>query len=467
MLKTTRRILAVLMFLGITALYVDPSGQLRLYIGWMAKLQLLPAALALNVGVLIALVLITLLFGRIYCSVICPLGVLQDFIARIRKLFKLRYSYSKPKTWLRLTILAITIIAIVLGVNSVVAILGPYSSYGRMVSSIMHPTTMVVIVAAISFALVATLAMVGGRTYCNTICPVGTALGLIARFSRVRIFIDASKCKNCKACEKSCKSACIDLKSHTIDTSRCVVCGDCLSKCKFDAIHHGIPKRVVAPVDKGRRAFLIGSAIAATTAALAQEKKKVDGGLAVVEDKIAPERKTPITPPGSISAQNMAHHCTACQLCITACPNNVLRPATSIEHFMQPHSSFEIGYCRPECTRCSEVCPTGAIRKISREEKAVTQTGHAVWLKWNCVPIADGVPCGNCARHCPTGAIQMIPLEEVKDEDKPAQPVRRHLEIPIVNEALCIGCGACENLCPARPLSAIYVEGHEQHSLTI
>ena len=121
---------------------------------------------------------------------------------------------------------------------------------------------------------------------------------------------------------------------------------------------------------------------------------------------------------------------------------------------MQPRSSSERGYCRPECTKCSEVCPAGAIIAIDRADKSAIQIGHAVWVKDNCIPLTEGVACGNCARHCPVGAIQMVP----SDKDNPDSP-----KIPVVNDERCIGCGACENLCPARPFSAIYVEGHEAH----
>ena len=109
---------------------------------------------------------------------------------------------------------------------------------------------------------------------------------------------------------------------------------------------------------------------------------------------------------------------------------------------------------RPECAKCAEVCPTDAIRLTGLAEKSSIQIGHAVWVKENCVPLTDGVDCGNCARHCPTGAITMVP----SDPDTADSP-----KIPVVNEERCIGCGACENLCPARPFSAIYIEGHENH----
>ena len=121
---------------------------------------------------------------------------------------------------------------------------------------------------------------------------------------------------------------------------------------------------------------------------------------------------------------------------------------------MQPEVQYERGYCRPECVRCSEVCPTGAIKPITKEEKSSIQIGHAVWRRCNCIVHTDKVECGNCARHCPTGAIQMVPQDP---NDK------KSLKIPVINTERCIGCGACENLCPSRPFSAIHVEGHEVH----
>ena len=176
--------------------------------------------------------------------------------------------------------------------------------------------------------------------------------------------------------------------------------------------------------------------------------------MAVIEKKKAPHRDTPITPPGSLSVKNMYGHCTACQLCVSVCPNDVLRPSADLQHFMQPTMSYERGYCRPECNKCSQVCPAGAIRPISVEEKSSISIGHAVWIKQNCLPVSDGVSCGNCARHCPTGAIKMVPLDANDHHSK---------HVPSIDTERCIGCGTCENLCPARPLSAIYVEGNEIH----
>jgi len=318
--------------------------------------------------------------------------------------------------------------------------------------------------------VLAVLAWRNGRTYCNTICPVGTVLSVFAKFSWLKIRFDEDKCKNCSLCTKNCKASCIDFKNHTVDYSRCVVCGNCIESCKFGALKYSQNhldkqssqsnlgkqnnKKNQESPDSARRSFLISSALL-TTAAMAQQKDKMmDGGLAEIVDKVAPERQTPLTPPGSLSAKNLQTRCTGCQLCISECPNQVLRPSNDLMHLMQPVMSYERGYCRPECNRCSKVCPAGAIKPIELEVKVSTQIGHAVWIKKNCLPLSDGVSCGNCARHCPTGAIEMVP-NDPNDE--------KSLKIPVVNEARCIGCGACENLCPARPFSAIYVEGHEVH----
>ena len=170
--------------------------------------------------------------------------------------------------------------------------------------------------------------------------------------------------------------------------------------------------------------------------------------------KKIPNRTTPVVPPGAQGLRNMAAHCTGCQLCVSVCPNQVLRPSGKPGTLMQPEASYERGYCRPECVKCGEVCPAGAILKITTADKSAIQVGHAVWIKENCVSLTDGVDCGNCARHCPVGAITMV----ASDPDVPDSP-----KIPVVNVERCIGCGACENLCPARPFSAIYVEGHECH----
>lgn len=496
-LRKIRIIAACLFLAAITLLFLDFTGTVHAWLGWMAKIQFLPALFALNVGVVVLLILLTLLFGRVYCSVICPLGVMQDIVSWLsgrRKKKRYRFSYSPAKNALRYIVLGLFIIAVIAGIGSFVALLAPYSSYGRIVSNLFAPlygwgnnllayfaeraesyafyetsvwmkSLPTFIIASLTFITLCVLAWRNGRTYCNTICPVGTVLGFLSRYSLFRIIIDESKCTACGLCSRKCKAACIDSKGHRIDYSRCVACMDCIDTCTHGAIQYRVfrKNKKVAPsnqipdnklADTARRNFLTVTATVAAATALKAQEKKVDGGLAVITDKAVPKRDTPIVPPGALSVRNFTSHCTACQLCVSVCPNSVLRPSTGLETLMQPEISYERGYCRPECTRCGEVCPTGAIRPITVAEKSAEQIGHAVWIRKNCIPLTDGLECGNCARHCPTGAIQMIP----SDADNPDS-----IKIPAINVERCIGCGACENLCPARPFSAIYVEGHKQH----
>lgn len=498
MLKRIRRILSFLFFCLITLLFLDFTGTIHLWFGWMAKIQFLPAVLALNVFVISTLILLTLIFGRIYCSVICPLGVMQDLIAWLsKKRKKNKYSYSKAKTILRWSIWGIFVVAIIFGIASFVALLAPYSSYGRIANNLFAPIYQSInnilaliaergenytfyskevwikslptfIIAFVTFILLFILAWRNGRTYCNTICPVGTTLSVFARFSIFKPIIDKSKCVNCGLCAKNCKSACINIKEHAVDYSRCVTCGNCISVCNKGAIKYtsqGLVAKNSSTKDSGgenncdnssRRKMLSITALLATAATLKAQEKLVDGGLEPIIPKIKPIRQTQIVPPGAKSLKNMVSHCTGCQLCVSVCPNNVLRPSSDLMTLMQPRSSYEKGYCRPECTKCSEVCPAGAIVKISKPEKSAIQVGHAVWDASLCLPMVNGTHCGNCARHCPVGAIELVSVDPTDDKSP---------QIPIVNDERCIGCGACEYVCPVRPLSAIYVEGHEVHKL--
>ena len=491
MLRKLRIILAAISFTLVTLLFLDFTGAVHSWFGWMAKVQALPAILALNLGIIIALVVLTLLFGRVYCSVICPLGIMQDIISFFRKK-RNKYGYKKPITWLRVTFLVLFVIVLIAGVGGVVTLLEPYSTFGAIASNLFAPlyglgnnllamiaekadsyafystevyirSIPVFIFAAVMFVIIFILAWKGGRTYCNTVCPVGTVLGTISKFSLFKPSFDLDKCNGCKLCARNCRANCINPEEHKIDFSRCVACMDCLNNCHQGAISyklavgkkHQNAERTDNQNNKGRRAFVSASAIIGIAAvANSQEQQRMDGGLAVILDKKVPAREHKIVPPGSISIKNMENHCVGCQLCIMQCPNKVLIPRTDLMGFMKPQMTFEKGYCRPECTKCSEVCPAGAIKPLDVAEKSSTQIGHAVVILDNCIAAKDGVSCGNCARHCPAGAIKLVRT----NPDDNTSP-----RIPTVNTERCIGCGSCEFHCPSRPFGAIYIEGHDVH----
>ena len=487
MLRKLRIILAVLFFAGITLLLAGIGQQ---WWGWMAKLQFLPSCLAGNFIVIGGIVVLTLLFGRIYCSVICPFGVFQDFVIWLRRQVGLtankinvkrkvkaaqarkegkdvdpvstikpevkHFEFNKERKLPRYVVLVLTALAVFVDLQLLVAIIEPYSAYGRMVHAAVGvcggatvPAALLTVAGA-TFVVIAVSAWLWGRAWCSNVCPVGTLLGLIGQLSLFKIRIDESKCAACGRCGRGCKTSCIDMDAHTVDYTRCIDCFDCIGRCKEGAISFGIKSRNKTKSDEkkeddsGRRAFIATTALmlGAGSIAKAQEKRK-DGGLAEVEDKQIPERWGRIVPPGAKSVEDFYGRCTACQLCVANCPNNVLRPSTDLGHLLQPQMGYEKGFCRPECTVCGDVCPAGAIRPVSKEEKLSIHIGTA--------EVNDGlcIGCGKCSTICPTGAILMVTEDDRK--------------LATVVDSQCIGCGKCEFLCPVRPISAITVNGLEEH----
>jgi polyferredoxin len=492
-LKLIRITLATIVFALIGLFFCDFVRILPRSFSNFERIQLVPAILAGSICVLVGLILITLLFGRIYCSIICPLGILQDFIARLsgrgKKKNKKRrwYKYTRPYNILRYSLLAISAIFLVFGTTTLLLFLDPYSNFGRIAVNIFRPvvmegnnlinwialkfnnydfyhvtiytvTTSSLTISLIALLLTGVMSFLRGRLFCNTICPVGSFLGLLSRFSLFRIAMDDSKCTACGLCEKACKSQCINSKEKKVDGSRCVNCFNCLDRCKTNGIGYRFAYKAEKvhqsimednPVKKGinRRTFLFTStAIAATVPALpawAKSTKPVDI-----------TKLTPITPPGSRSLKHFKRHCTACHLCVTHCPQQILKPAGfsyGIEYAFKPHMVFyEMAYCNFECTVCSEVCPNGAIEKLTTEEKKVTQVGIAQFTKDRCVVFTDNTSCGACSEHCPVQAVKMEPYVD-------------GLTIPHVYEELCIGCGGCESICPVRPLKAINIQANDVH----
>lgn len=466
MLRKIRIAAAALFFAGITLLFVGIGHQ---WWGWMAKLQFLPSCMALNFAAIAFVLLLTLVFGRIYCSVICPMGVFQDLVIRVHKLLspkgrKPKRHFVKEPRIVRYGVLALVIVTALTFSQLLLTVLAPYSAYGRMVRSIVGLSRgeslapALLITAAATLAAICVCAWIWGRGWCNTVCPVGSVLGLVSRFSLFKVSIDQSQCVSCRKCEKGCKSSCIDIDTHTIDHSRCVDCFDCLDSCPKGGIkfRFSLPRKaktgpVTESVDKGRRAFMATTALVGSSLALGAQNKRLDGGLADVIDKTSPERSERLVPFGAESVKDFYDRCTACQLCVSNCPNGVLRPSTDIGHFLQPQMGYEKGWCRPECTTCSQVCPAGAIRPLKAEEKLTHKIGTAKVNLSLCLAAKDEAGCGNCSRHCPVGAVRMVKTDGY------------HRSIPVVAEAQCIGCGACEYLCPARPISAITVDGISVH----
>lgn len=524
-MRIIRIVLAALMFVACLGIFLDFTGILPTYLSWVAQIQLIPAILALNLGILAILIVLTLIFGRIYCSIICPLGIFQDLWSSLRSK-KRKYQYREQTKKLRIiryTVLGL-FLAMILAGCSVGALIEPYSAFGRMAASLFAPIydavnnqlasiaeqhesyafydvdiwirgTASFILAIVTFVGLAICGVLTGRSYCANFCPVGTLLGLFSRFSLFKVRLDKDKCKNCQGCSNKCKAHCIDVQNHTVDAERCISCMNCLKACKFDAISYkpslknmieGLPHKTkkttgtdASKEDKSaenkteqetsannraqeetkaneRRQFLAATVAAAGTAlypALAFAKEE-EGNLASVSRKDTYPRETEITPPGSEGHLNYFHHCTGCMLCVRACHNQVLRTVSKGKNILHPVLSFEKSYCRPTCNDCSTVCPTGAIHEITLARKSSTQIGRAVCDSKACLSASKGEHCRACSRICPCGAISFTASQT---------PDGKKCKIPVVNTERCIGCGACEYVCPARPLAAIHVEGNMQH----
>ena len=442
-------------------------------------------------GFLVVLVF-TLLFGRIYCSVICPFGILQDAISRLSGGKRRKYAFTKAHTKLRHAIFSLTALLFLAGSGLMLNLLDPFSNFGRILSNLVRPLVLAVNnltvplfeqmgshvlyrvqwanIAPMSLGVALAMLVVAGwlsarhgRLYCNTLCPVGTLLGLLSQVAPFRIRFDSHACRECGRCEQACKASCIDFKAQTVDASRCVGCYNCLTTCPDNALHLSSVSKTAPQTtgkDTGRRKFLIGLAAGSLgmTAATANAAPPPD--FKQSRPTTIPEKRTnPVSPPGSRSIKHFTSRCTACHLCVSACPSRVLAPSFldyGLSSMMQPQMSFDSAHCNFDCTVCSNICPSGAILPLSKEQKQQTQVGVAHFIKENCVVYTDNTNCGACSEHCPTKAVHMVPYLNASD---------RKLVIPEVNEKICVGCGGCEHACPTRPFKAIYVDGNPVHKV--
>jgi len=495
-LKPVRLAIAVVVLAGFTAALLDFRGLVPARVAhWLAAVQFTPSLLALGSSLAAGLVLlvilgVTLAFGRVYCSTVCPLGLLQDGIARLAAWLRPRRRSlppAKPSHWLRYGMLVACVLTIAGGAASIAyAHADPYSIFGRIFSGIFRPLVVaannglvapaqglgqqwlyrvttpwpglgVLLPAGLALMVVAVLVLWRGRLYCNTLCPVGTVLGLLARHAAFRLTIDQSVCSKCTECLRSCKAQCLDLRTSRIDASRCVACYNCIAACA----DHGIAYRfawtrpkapqpatsvVALEPDRQRRALLAGALLLAPAVTL----RAAESALPALV--VGP--RPPASPPGSLNVRRFVDRCTACQLCVSTCPTQVLQPAFleyGFEGLAKPHLDFNRAFCNYDCRRCGEVCPNGAITLLSLAEKRLSSVGVAKFDQKRCIVDKDGTDCAACSEHCPTKAVFTVPF-------------RTNLRLPKVNEELCIGCGACEYACPVRPVRAITVAARAEHA---
>lgn len=493
LLKKVRVIISLTFFFFISLIFLDVSFTLPEKLAeYPLYLQFIPSILKfISIGGIAAagfifILILTLLFGRVYCSSVCPLGILQDIVTYLRKkIGKVKFSFTQPFTKTRYIILVVSILIFLFGSVFALNILDPYSNFGRILANLIRPVVIGINnslaftlesfntywiypvelkgihIFSVLFSLGVLILVVWmsykyGRLYCNTICPVGTFLGFLSKYSLFQIVIDEPNCKSCGVCEIVCKSNCIDTENSYIDFSRCVSCFNCFTVCPTAGIEYKFKYsssiKNEQKFDFEKRDFLIKSAvylIGANAVIKAQQKIEV-----YKENTIPVIREFAVSPPGSYSIQNFTDKCTACHLCVTACPTHVLQPSFLEYGFlgiMQPRMDFITGFCNYDCVICSDVCPTGAILPQKSNDKKLIQLGVAKFIRDNCIVYTQGTDCGACAEHCPTKAVRMMLDPEVNKN------------APKVDEEICIGCGACEYACPTIPYKAIYVKSNPIH----
>ncbi len=500
-LKRTRVIVSLFFLIMLGLFFLDFAGIFSPeFIRGIIFFQFIPSVLKffnifawIATGFIVILIL-TLLYGRVYCSTFCPLGIMQDVISFLKRKFKKksRYKYLKAYHWLRYSILGLSIAFLFGGSILLIALFDPYSLFGRIISDLLRPIlsegnnllvsllnnfdiyelykidkppvhTKVILIPVVFLILVVWMSFTNGRLYCNTICPVGTFLGFLSRFSLFQIKLNPTTCTKCGLCEKKCKGGCIETTTQKVDFERCVGCFNCLEVCPFSSAEYALnpiytnKKKEVSQIsssenqsaDTSKRKFLGGLLLfffGVSRLSRAQELVSYNATTPV-------KRNNPVSPPGAQSTERFNEACTACHLCVNVCPSEVLQPAVlqyGLRGLMQPRLDNHVGFCNYECILCSEVCPTGAILPISVEDKKLTQLGKAQFVKENCIVETEGTDCGSCAEHCPTKAVRMVDY-------------KNNTRIPEVDEDICVGCGACEYACPTLPYKAIYVEGNPVH----
>jgi polyferredoxin len=457
---------------------------------------------------------VTLVFGRVFCGWVCPFGTIHHLTAW---LFPSRYGKGHQRVEANKThpvrqrvkcyLLYATLAAALAG-SAIGGLLDPICISVRAIGLAAVPAAGYVMRAAGaaaaetgSAALVATAdaaqAAVGKallqnkpfyyhhawligilfvavvfmnrvipRFWCRVLCPLGALLGTASRFALFGMEKDHAKCTDCNLCLVHCQGADSPQGGVKWRQDECHMCMNCEAACPEDVIKFRfLPDRksAVTVPDTGRRTAI---ASAAAGAALIPAARVAD----VIDQNYSP---LVIRPPGSVEEKEFLERCIRCAECMKVCPNNALHPAffeAGIEGMWTPILIPRIGYCEPSCVLCGDVCPTGAIQKITEEQKLgigqkPISIGTAAYDHGRCLPWAMATPCVVCEEFCPTSPkaiwVEEVTVEkrepEPQPDGKPPKRVQLTVQRPHVDPSLCIGCGACEKVCPVQDKPAVYV----------
>ncbi|MDR1646302.1 MAG: 4Fe-4S binding protein [Tannerellaceae bacterium] len=514
--------LAILFFVSALLFFIDFAGKIPQGVHALLHLQIVPAILSGAVGIMAFQFILVLVFGRLYCSAICPAGILQDAINRLFCIGKKkskgvrRFSFRKPQNLLRYLLLGATAATALAGFTTLLVWLDPYSNFGRIAANLFRPVTMwgnnvladlltrmdnyalyhvtvhTVTTAGLLAGLLALLLFVGltifrGRLFCNTLCPVGALLSLISRYSFFRISFDEQLCNRCGNCERTCKAEAINSKQMTVDTSRCVDCFNCTSSCTKSSLKY----RFRPPFASGKPS--------------AEKPSSGKPAEAPAAGKLSSE-----APAASPSNGRRRFFATGATVAATLPVLSTVAQYADLPEGEKPTEADNIDYERlppvtppgsaglerfkDQCTGCHLCvvrCPTQVLRP------AGLQFGFDYLLRPYCKFESSycNYECTVCGEVCPVHAIRGLSKEEKRttqvgvatfnisrcivhtegtdcgacSEHCPTQavhmiPYEGTLTIPQVESELCIGCGGCESICPVRPYRAIVVVANREHA---
>lgn len=411
-----------------------------------------------TLAAVLIIVVATLLFGRIYCSVLCPLGILQDGIAflaqRIKGKAYRRYRFLDTRP-VKYGVFLFVLILGAAGVMLPLIALLPSSNFFTIVSNVFlrffcttdpdvgtpsyycaTPPAEAFCFSLGIFLVVAALAAWRGRIYCNTLCPVGAVLSLIGQKPLYRITLSQDMCVSCGLCEATCKGGAINAKKKSVLAENCVLCFNCIPACKRGGVKLEFRPKDAPKFNLSRRHFIgaAGGVVAGAGAAVIARK---------LEKALPPQScHAPAMPPGAGNAKRFHEKCVGCGICIRECEGRVLAPSVGqygLEGFMQPVMDYSRGSCVYTCNHCSNVCPAGALLPLTLEVKQTTRIGLASVDANTCVG------CGICASKCPVHAITVNRLDGKN--------------LASVSADYCIGCGVCQDVCPLPDAPAIKVSG--------
>lgn len=425
-------------------------------------------------GLILALVVIggTILFGRFFCSWVCPFGILNQWVSHLfnkrRPVDDYRVNSYRSIFRIKYYLLAVLIILGLFG-SLQTGLLDPLSFVTRSFVLSVFPAVNYwsgdlylrqpvfhggVFIALLFIALLFANRFIS-RFWCRVLCPLGALLGILGSVSLFRIRRDVEKCTDCQKCLRFCHGGC---DPHTsLRVSECHVCMNCIQSCPEDAIHYGLARTnssVHAPVDINRRRLIETAVMSAILFPMMRS---------VVNATTSPQHEV-IRPPGSLSEEDFLRRCIKCGECMRVCPTNVIQPSlleAGFEGLWTPILLNKIGYCEYNCVLCSQICPTGAIVPLTVEKKIGKKPfekpvviGTAFYDRGRCLPWAMNIECIVCEEVCPTSP-KAIWFQTVEVDLRDGR--RKLLKRPYVDPKLCVGCGICEYKCPVHDKPAVRV----------